>query len=50
MPGSLGAGAMKFKAYAEANGVDPSVYVGIYDAAALIMLQCVKAVLMIVQL
>ena len=39
MPGSLGAGAMKFKAYAEANGVDPSVYVGeSYDAAALIVL------------
>ena len=39
MPGSLGAGAQKFKAYAEANGVDPSVYVGeSYDAAALIVL------------
>ena len=39
MPGSLGAGAEKFKAYAEANGVDPSVYVGeSYDAAALIVL------------
>ena len=43
MPGSLGAGAMKFKAYAEANGVDPSVYVGeSYDAAALIMLAMCK--------
>ena len=39
MPGSLGAGAQKFKAYAEANGVNPSVYVGeSYDAAALIVL------------
>ena len=39
MPGSLGAGAKKFKAYAEANGVNPSVYVGeSYDAAALIVL------------
>ena len=39
MPGSLGAGAQKFKAYAEANGVNPSVYVGeAYDAAALIVL------------
>tara|TARA_B100000579_G_C22795004_1_gene836611 strand:+ start:438 stop:1613 length:1176 start_codon:yes stop_codon:yes gene_type:complete len=39
MPGSLGAGAQQFKAYAEANGVDPSVYVGeSYDAAALIVL------------
>ena len=39
MPGSLGAGAQKFKAYAEANGVNPTVYVGeSYDAAALIVL------------
>ena len=39
MPGSLGAGAQKFKEYAEANGVNPSVYVGeSYDAAALIVL------------
>ena len=39
MPGSLGAGAQKFKTYAEANGVNPSVYVGeSYDAAALIVL------------
>ena len=39
IPGSLGAGAQKFKAYAEANGVNPSVYVGeSYDAAALIVL------------
>jgi len=39
MPGSLGAGAQKFKKYAEANGVNPSVYVGeSYDAAALIAL------------
>jgi len=39
MPGSLGAGAQKFKAYAESNGVNPSVYVGeSYDAAALIVL------------
>ncbi len=39
MPGSLGAGALKFKEFAEANGVDPSVYVGeSYDAAALIVL------------
>ena len=39
MPGSLGAGAQTFKAYAVANGVNPSVYVGeSYDAAALIVL------------
>ena len=39
MPGSLGAGSQKFKTYAEANGVNPSVYVGeSYDAAALIVL------------
>ena len=39
IPGSLGAGAQKFKTYAEANGVNPSVYVGeSYDAAALIVL------------
>jgi branched-chain amino acid transport system substrate-binding protein len=39
MPGSTSAGAQKFVAYAEANGVNPSVYVGeSYDAAALIVL------------
>ena len=39
MPGSLSDGAQKFKAYAEANGLNPSVYVGeSYDAAALIVL------------
>jgi len=43
MPGSTGAGAQKFKAYAEANGVNPSVYVGeSYDAAALIVLAMAK--------
>jgi branched-chain amino acid transport system substrate-binding protein len=39
MPGSLGEGAQIFSSYAEANGVNPSVYVGeSYDAAALIVL------------
>ena len=39
MPGSTSAGAQKFVKYAEANGVNPSVYVGeSYDAAALIVL------------
>jgi branched-chain amino acid transport system substrate-binding protein len=39
MPGSTSAGAQKFVAYAEASGVNPSVYVGeSYDAAALIVL------------
>ena len=39
MPGSTSAGAQKFVTYAEANGVNPSVYVGeSYDAAALIVL------------
>ena len=39
MPGSLGEDSKMFASYAEANGVNPSVYVGeSYDAAALLIL------------
>ncbi|MBS70368.1 MAG: branched-chain amino acid ABC transporter substrate-binding protein [Rhodobiaceae bacterium] len=44
MPGSTSPGALKFAEYAEANGVNPSVYVGeSYDAAALIVLAMASA-------
>ena len=44
MPGSTSPGALKFAEYAEANGVNPSVYVGeSYDAAAPIVLAMASA-------